>query len=368
MVAQVGLCLALLVGSSLLLRSLWFVEAIDPGFTTARLYSTSPGLPDRTTPALDRSASEQLVARLADLPEIESVSTVYKVPLSGVSPQADLTRPALRVAYNYVGPRYFRTIGLPLVQGRDFTDVESSTNAPVAIVSEGAAARLWPGVDAIGKTVQLAEGKMPLQVVGVVRDARVGLLWRPEDAYLYLPIGSRPAYAIFRAPSWSLAEAESRLQRAAADVHPGLRAPVRALEESFTQTYAPFRLLAAGAGLLATLTLLLASVGLYGVVSLMTSQRTHEMAIRVALGATSADVMRLVFGSSLRPFAVGIVVGVSGALVFARLLASALIGVSPFDLAAFVAPTAFMALVAALATAVPARRAAVVDPMVTFRT
>jgi ABC-type antimicrobial peptide transport system permease subunit len=91
------------------------------------------------------------------------------------------------------------------------------------------------------------------------------------------------------------------------------------------------------------------------------------MAIRVALGATTADVMRLVFGSSLRPFAAGIVVGVSGGLVFARLLANALIGVSPFDVAAFVAPTALMALVAALATAVPARRASVVDPMVTFR-
>jgi predicted permease len=366
-VAQVGLCLALLVASSLLLRSLWFVEAMDPGFPTTRLYSTSAGVPGETNPALDRSALEQLVARLADFREIDSVSTVYKLPLSGMSPQVDLKSPALRVAYNNVGARYFQTIGIPLIRGRDFTDLESRTTAPVAIVSEGAAARLWPGDGAIGKTIQLAEDDVPRQVVGVVSNARVGLLWRPEDTYVYLPIGSKPAYAIFRAPSWSVSTAESRLRQAAIDVHPGLRAPVRAIDESFTQTYAPFRFLAAGAGLLATLTLLLASVGLYGVVSLMTSQRMHEMAIRVALGAMSRDVMRLVFGSTLRLVAIGLAIGIGGGLVFAKLLATALIGIEPFDLVAFASTSVLMMSVAALATWVPARRAAGVDPMISFR-
>ena len=366
-VAQVGICLALLVGSSLLLRSMWFVEAMDPGFQTAHLYSASPGLTGESNPLLDRSAAAQLLARLADLPEIESLSTCHKLPLSGMSPQVDLKSAALRVAYNYVGSRYFRTVGIPLLRGRDFTEAETKTNAPVAIVSEGAASRIWPAEEALGKTIQLADDEVPRQVVGVVSNARVGLLWRPEDAYVYLPIGSKPAYAIFRAPSWSVSRAESTLRTAAAGVHPALRAPVRAIEESLEQTYAPFRFLAAAAGLIAALTLVLASVGLYGVVSLMVSQRTHEIAIRMALGAMSSEVMRTVFGSSLRLVAVGVAIGLGGGLVFAKLLAVALIGIKPFDLVAFASTSSLMALVAALATWVPARRAARVDPMATFR-
>ncbi len=366
-VAQVGICLALLVGSSLLLRSMWFVEAMDPGFKTAHLYSTSPGLSGESDPLLDRSAAAQLLARLADLPEIESLSTCDKLPLSGMSPQVDLKSAALRVAYNNVGPRYFRTVGISLLRGRDFTEPETKTNAPVAIVSEGAASRIWPAEEALGKTIQLADDEVPRQVVGVVSNARVGLLWRPEDAYVYRPIGPKPAYAIFRAPSWSVSWAESTLRTAAAGVHPALRAPVRAIEASLEQTYAPFRFLAAAAGLIAALTLVLASVGLYGVVSLMVSQRTHEIAIRMALGAMSSDVMRTVFGSSLRLVAVGVAIGLSGGLVFAKLLAAALIGVKPFDLAAFASTSALMAFVASLATWVPAMRAARVDPMVTFR-
>jgi putative ABC transport system permease protein len=365
-VAQVGICLALLVGSSLLLRSMWFVEAMDPGFRTAHLYSASPGLTGQSNPLPDRNATAQLLARLADLSDIESLSTCHKLPLSGMSPQADLGSGA-RVAYNNVGPRYFRTVGISLLRGRDFTEAETRTDAPVAIVSEGAASRIWPAEEALGKTIQLADDEVPRQVVGVVSNARVGLLWRPEDAYVYLPIGVKPAYVIFRAPSWSVSRAESMLRAAAAGVHPALRAPVRAIDASLEQTYAPFRFLAAAAGLIATLTLVLASVGLYGVVSLMVSQRTHEIAIRMALGAMRHDVMRTVFGSSLRLVAVGVAVGLSGGLVFAKLLAVALIGIKPFDLMAFASTSALMALVAALATWAPARRAARVDPMVTFR-
>ena len=366
-VAQVGICLALLVGSSLLLRSMWFVEAMDPGFQTAHLYSASPGLTGESNPVLDRSAVAQFLARLADLPEIESLSTCHKLPLSGMSPQVDLESAALRVAYNNVGPQYFRTVGIAMLKGRDFTEEETRTNAPVAIVSEGAASRIWPAEEALGKTIQLSDDEVPRQVVGVVSNARVGLLWRPEDAYVYLPIGSKPAYAIFRAPSWSVSRAESTLRTEAVGVHPALRAPVRAIEESLEQTYAPFRFLAGAAGLIAALTLVLASVGLYGVVSLMVSQRTHEIAIRMALGAMSRDVMRAVFGSSLRLVAVGVAIGLGGGLVFAKLLAVALIGIKPFDLVAFASTSVLMAFVAALATWVPARRAARVDPMVTFR-
>ena len=366
-VAQVAICVALLVASGLLLRSMWFVESMDPGFQTAHLYAASAGLTGASNPSLERSTLEQFASRLAELPDVQSVSTCYKQPLSGMSPQTDLKSAALRVAYNSVGSHYFRTVGIPVIRGRDFTEAEAKTNAAVAIVSEGTASRIWPGEEALGKTLQLANDGVVRQVIGVVRNARVGILWRPEDAYVYLPIGSKSAYTIFRAPSWSVSLAESTLRDEAARVHPALKAPVRAIEDSLEYAYSPFRFLAAVAGLISTLALVLASVGLYGVVSLAVSQRTHEIGIRVALGATSSDVMRTVFRSSLRLVAIGVAIGLGGGLTFAKLLAVALNGIKPFDLVAFASTSGVMALVAMLATWVPARRAARVDPMVTLR-
>ena len=284
-VAQVAICLALLVASGLLLRSLWFVEATDPGFETAHLYAASSGLTGESNPSLERTAAEQFALRLAELPDIQSVSACDKQPLSGMSPQTAVDGTALRVAYNRVGPQYFRTVGIPMIRGRDFTEAETKTNAPVAIVSEGTASRMWPGEESLGKTIQLADDGVARQVVGVVSNARVGILWRPEDAYVYLPIGSTSAYTIFRAPSWSRSVAELKLRNEATRVHPALKAPVRAIEDSLEYGYAPFRFLAATAGFIATLTLVLASVGLYGVVSLVVSQRTREMGIR--MGNTS---------------------------------------------------------------------------------
>lgn len=366
-VAQVAICLALLVVSGLLLRSMWFVESMDPGFQTAHLYAASAGLTGASNPSLERSTVEQFASRLAELPDVQSVSTCYRQPLSGMSPQTDLKSAALRVAYNSVGSHYFRTVGIPVIRGRDFTEAEAKTNASVTIVSEGAASHIWPGEEALGKTIQLADDGVVRQVIGVVRNARAGILWRPEDTYVYLPIGSKSAYTIFRAPSWSVSLAESTLRDEAARVHPALKAPVRAIEDSLEFAYSPFRFLAAVAGLISTLALLLASVGLYGVVSLAVSQRTHEIGIRMALGATSSDVMRSVFRWSLRLVAIGVAIGLGGGLAFAKLLAVALNGIKPFDLAAFASTSAVMALVAMLATWVPARRAARVDPMVTLR-
>jgi len=366
-VAQVAICLVLLVASGLLLRSMWFVEGLAPGFQTAGLYAASPGVSGESNPSVERNVTERLAARLGELPEIQSVSTCYNQPLSGMSPQTGVDGATLRVAYNRVGSRYFRTVGIPVIRGRDFSEAETTVDAPVAIVSEGTAARAWPGEEALGRTIRLTEDMVARQVIGVVSNARVGILWRPEDAYVYLPIGSKPAYTIFRAPSWSVSVAESTLRDEAAQIHPALRVPVRAIEDSLEFAYAPFRFLAATAGLIAALTVLLASVGLYGVVSLMVSQRTREIGVRMALGAMSSDVMWTVLRSSLRLMAVGILIGLGGGLAFAKLLSVALIGIKPFDLVAFASTSGLMVVIGALATWMPARRAGAVDPMITLR-
>ena len=154
---------------------------MDPGFQTAHLYASSAGLTGGSNPSLERSATEQFASRLAELPGVQSVSTCSKQPLSGMSPQSDVVGAALRVAYNSVGPHYFRTVGIPLIRGRDFTEAETKTNASGAIVSEGTASRIWPGEEALGKVIRLADDGVPRQVIGVVTNVRVGILWRPED-------------------------------------------------------------------------------------------------------------------------------------------------------------------------------------------
>jgi putative ABC transport system permease protein len=366
-VAQVAICLVLLVVSGLLLRSLWFVEALHPGFSTAHLYAASPGLTGEADRPTELAVRDWFSARLAELPAVTSSSICDKQPLSGMSPQTGVDGQALPVSYNSVGSRYFETVGIPLTRGRDFSAAEARANSAVAIVSEGTAGRIWPGEEALGKTIRLSNDGVLRQVIGVVGNARVGILWRPEDAYVYLPIGTKPAYAIFRAPAWSQSIAESTVREEAVRVHPSLKAPVRAIEDSLEFAYAPFRFLAATAGLIAAMTLVLASVGLYGVVSFTISQRTREIGIRMALGARGRDIMGTVFRSSLHRVAVGVAIGWAGGLAFAKLLAVALIGIKPFDAVAFAATSALMVSVAALATWVPARRAARVDPMEALR-
>jgi hypothetical protein len=167
-VSQVAICLVLLVASSLLLRSMWFVEALAPGFQTAHLYAAPPGVTGESHSPVDRSVTARFASRLGELPEIESVSVCDNQPLSGMSPQTGVDGTALRVAYNRVGSRYFRTLGISVIQGRDFSEAEAKANAPVAVVSEGTASRLWPGEEPVGKTIRLGEDGMTRQVVGVV--------------------------------------------------------------------------------------------------------------------------------------------------------------------------------------------------------
>jgi putative ABC transport system permease protein len=172
-VAQVAICLVLLVASGLLLRSMWFVEALAPGFQTARLYAASPGLTGESTPSMERTVIEQFASRLSELPAIQSVSACYNQPLSGMSAQTGVDGTALRFAYNSVGSRYFRTVAIRLIRGRDFTEAETKANAPAVIMSEGTASRVWPGEEALGKMMRLAAD-------GVTRQARSESAWRSE--------------------------------------------------------------------------------------------------------------------------------------------------------------------------------------------
>ena len=301
---------------------------------------------------------------------------------------APRTLPA-QVLANLVSPSYFETLGIPIVRGRDMTLPESDQGASVVIVSESTARRFWPGEDPIGKRLKLDldfSGRFTteLQIIGVAKDARNAHLSRVDPAYLYLPLHLHRGGRQFGAAMLVRAEGDPR--RAPAAIRAGLetvdksllpglwmtsleQGPLRA-ERFITQVSSAF---AACLGLLA---LALASVGIYGVMSYTVSQRTREIGVRMALGASPSDVFRLVLGQGMIPVAVGALVGLAGSAGVSAVLSAVLVfpgspdllfGVSSVDPIAYGAVCGFLAVVAGLASYIPARRATKVDPMVALR-
>ncbi|MEJ7710025.1 MAG: FtsX-like permease family protein [Pyrinomonadaceae bacterium] len=248
---------------------------------------------------------------------------------------------------------------------------------------KAAALSLWPGENPIGKRISVGgasatneeeslSSSSPREVIGVARDTRSGWVWRADKSYLYLPFqsmpidNSLPMYLVVRTvgdPKNVMAAV-----RAQADaLGPDLLVSTRKLDDSLAFQMVPFRGIAALAGVLGLLSLLLASIGLYGVMAYVMSRRTRELGIRMALGARPVDLLKLMLGQGLRLIFVGIALGIIGGVAVSRLLAAALIDISPLDPVAFVSVSLLLASVATLATYIPARRAMKADPLAALR-
>ena len=288
-----------------------------------------------------------------------------------------------RTLASYAGEGYLETVGIPLVHGRDFSKAELDRSAPVAVISEAAARRYWPAADPVGQRFQLDmdfRGTMAeFEVVGVAKDVRYSSLTRIDMAHVYLPPKPGDVQA-------TLLRTRGDARQALSD----LRAAVRAVDADLLPSLSVIGLEAgplrfqrlqseactAFAAALAVLALLLAGVGIYGVMVYLVSQRTREIGIRMALGAAAGEVVRGVVLGGLRPVFVGMAVGIGAAAAASALLhstlsfpesADLLYGVSFYDPMTFLGLSAFLLAVAALASAVPARRAVKVDPMVALR-
>ena len=372
-VMQVSLSFVLLVGAGLLLQSLQKIRNTGPGFSTRNVLDTAVNLvPAGYDAPRAQSFQDELLQRVKTLPGVESAAFARMTPLSYGSFSStviavDGYQPPLEeqptVEYNEVGPEYFATMGIPLVSGREFTRADDEKAALVAVVNETMAAKYWRGKNPIGERVQVKSRWM--QVVGVAKDSKYQSVREAPKPFFYVPLRqnfSRGAGLFIRTPlsPGTMATALAR-EVHALDGNLALY-EVITLQEQVDRSTSPRQVAVTLVGILGGLALLLAAIGLYGVMSYAVSQSTRELGLRMALGADASNLLRLVMWRGLALTAAGVVLGATVALGLTRLLGSLLYKVSPRDPLAFGSAFVVMAIAALAACLLPAWRATRTDP------
>ena len=392
-IAQIAVCFALLTATGLLVENSLRLQTPNTGMVTRNVFGVSAGLAqdrsEKPNPDLTTDLRQQLAQRLRNTPGVLSVSHVYRQPLSGqmdntlIALGADQPNQFVETQFNLVSADYFQTMSLPITRGRSFSEDEVKAKARVVVVSEEIARRYWPGGDAVGQRIGIADRSQnrntdepaenrkyeQWEVIGVAREARNRWVWRTDDRMIYLPLPPNdPAghYLLVRTESDS-APVMTQLRSMLPTFDSRLRASATRIDDNIAFQTAPFRAIAWLSGALGVLALLLCSVGLYGVVSFMVASRTKEIGIRVALGAKPVDVIRMFTLHGLKLTSIGMACGLAGGVTISRLLAAALIDVSPIDPLAYSAVAVFLLLISLIAILVPARRATGVDAMEALR-
>jgi putative ABC transport system permease protein len=381
-IAEVSLSLVLLIGAALLMRSFVRLQAVDVGFAAQDLSVVPLQLPPGSYPDPERTAMlyDALLERVAALPGVQSAAAVSVAPFAGVNagmvyvpvehpvPREQAPDADLRV----ITPGYLRTMGIRLVRGRDFTPQDGANAPAVVIVSETMARRAWPNEDPIGRRIRVGNvvSGPEYTVVGLAADARYLSLESPETRPMaYFSSAARRQRAmmlVVRGPdAGALAPALRQTMRA---LDARLPAPaVTPMPQLIGMALSTQRFALVLFGVFALAALLLAAVGIYGVMSYLVRQRTHELGIRVALGAPTRRLVGSVVGSALRVTLVGVAIGLLGAWALRRSLDTLLFGVSATDPWTFVGIAALLTIVAAVASLLPARRATQADPMLALR-
>jgi putative ABC transport system permease protein len=380
-VSEVALALLLMIGASLMMRSLLNLQDVNPGFNPVGVLTASVNLPAAkySKPEQQIAFYRQLQERLEAMPGVTAAGMASVLPLGGSNSGMSLLiqgRPVSSPSdvpilwFRIVNPGYFQAMQIPLRKGRRFTEQDTAGAPRVVIVNETMARRYWPGDDPIGKQVGSGAPNGWLAVVGVVGDVRHTSLAQAPDAEIYFPFGQSPQPAMnlalrsFSDPlrfAPALRQAVLELDRE----QPVSR--VASMEQTLAGSLAAKRFSTVLLGIFAAVALVLAAIGIYGVISFSVTRRTHEIGIRMALGAQRADVLRMVVLEGTLLALIGVSIGLAAAFALTRLVGSLLYGVKATDPLVFSAISLLLIAVAALASYLPARRAARVDPMVALR-
>ncbi len=382
-VAQVASSLVLLIVAGLFVRSLLQARAIDPGFDHENVLAVAFDLGARAGEVSDSAAfCRELLERSRALPGVESACIENCVPLTMTISSTefwiegqeypDPEEGGTGASYASVSSDSFRTLGIPLLQGRDFNDGDTTDSAGVVIVNQEFANRFWPGETPLGKRISNTNAEGPyLEVVGVAKTTKYWLIGEEPRPHVYLPLAQNPrefmATLLLRTVGDPLTAA-APVREIIRELDPEMAlSSTDRLTELIGFILLPARFAAAGFGLFGLLALVLASVGLYGVMSYTANQRMHEIGIRSALGAQRGDIIKMMLKQGIRLTAIGLVIGLVIALAGTRYLASLLYGIGTSDPLTFIVVSLVLAFVALLASYLPARRATMVDPAVTLR-
>ncbi len=377
---DIAIAFVLLIGAGLMINSYARILSIDPKVDTknvlAAILEVQGGNERYTTPAQRFQFARTLMDRIEKLPGIESVAIANGTPAwTGLSPDKFTVEghtEEVQIRCTPVSPDYFDLLRIPLVQGRSFTEHDNDTSYPAAIVSESVAKRLWPNENPLGKTLTHGQSeRVTRQVVGVAKDVRhFGDV--PDDD-IYLPFLQTDGWLAMypdvmirvKTPTAGLITAVRR-EILAHDPDMFIR-DISFLDQKIANLFSAERLNTSLLTIFSTLALILAAVGIYGATAYLVSRRTHEIGIRIALGAQSSDVLRAVLRQGLKLTIIGLILGTAGALATTRILHNLLHNVSPTDPVTFICVALLLAGITMLASYIPARRAARIDPMVALR-
>ena len=369
-VAQVSVCLVLLIAAGLLTRGLQSAQTVDPGFEMKGVVATYFDLEQQ---GYDNAHAlqfhRQLIERVSAIPGVDAASQAVTVPLGGSSYgtmiELDGVQGPQQIKFNNISPAFFSLLGIPILQGRGFTEAEGQT----AIISEGTARRFWPHQNPLGKTFRMGKEKLSYEVIGVARDIRASNLASVDKTFLYFPakLEYQTSQNLLTHTNGNVATAVKLIRDAAHSLDPNIIVIAKPLEERLDIWRLPSRILASLTAALGLLGLLLASLGIYGLVSYAVSSRTREIGIRMTLGANPVEILGLILKQAMRPVVLGLLIGLAACAAASRLMSVLLYGVSPFDPLTFGGVALFLAGTALLACYIPAKRATRVDPMEALR-
>jgi putative ABC transport system permease protein len=382
-VSEIALSLLLLIGAGLLIKSFMRLRNVNAGFDPHNVLTMRIGLPGRRYKEPQQQATffRELTQRVGALPGVESAGAALTLPLDGVNsfgrsfiPEGRLLTPeeSFQTLYVAVAGDYFNTMRIPVKAGRSFTDHDTAETLPVVIINETAARRAFPRQDPIGKRIMMwRDEKVAREIVGVVGDVKASTLDEEVQSQVYVPHAQDAGWGTLSLAVRTKGEPEaltSQVRGVILSIDKDQPAfDIKTMDEVFSESVAKTRLIALLFGVFSVFALLLATVGIYGVIAYSVAQRTHEIGIRLALGAQRRDVLRMIITQGMILALIGAGLGLLGAFATTRVMRNLLYGVSTTDPLIFIGVPLLLTLVALAACYIGARRATKVDPMIALR-